>query len=239
MEEFIEAIILIIFGGIFFVTTIFEMCWPIAIPILIISQLRKNKSNKNFKNNVIKMDKEKERIKNITRDVDNSALEQLDIKDVNILKDYLYQIYLDFEKAYNDLDYNTMLNTSTNKLYNAYHTNIMLNLKCGQKKIIENITRHNMFVYDILCTNRKQVISTIIEVENSSYMLDYNGKVVSGSVTPIREKFEVIFIKNYDNSTSVKCPNCQASVSGTKCEYCGTELRNSEFRIDSIKKVID
>ena len=239
MEEFFEAIILIVFGGIFFITTIFEICWPIAIPILIISQLRKNKSNQAFKNNVIKTSKDKEGLSKITQDVDKSKLEPLDIDDINKLKNYLYQIYFDFEKAYNDLDYNTMLNTSTPKLYNAYHTNIMLNLKCGQKKIIENTKLIKCIVYDILCTNRKQVISTIIEVENVSYMQDYNGKVVSGSVNPIKEKFEVIFIKNYAADTSVTCPNCQASVSGNKCEYCGTEVRNSEFRIDSIKKIVD
>ena len=238
MDEFLKTIFVILFGGLFFLVMLFEIFWPILIPIFIISQIRKNKSNKAFKNNVINTNHNKEQLKKMYKDVDQSKLQELDLDDINKLKGFLYEIFLQFETAYNDLDYNTMVNTTTSKLYNAYHTNILLNLRCAQKKIIENITLKKMTIYDIFCTTRKQVISTVIEIEDVSYMQDHNGKIVSGSTSPVTEKFEVIFVKNYDNQASVKCPNCGASVSGSKCEYCGTQVRVTEFRIDSIKKII-
>lgn len=237
MEEFISIIFLVIFGTIFFLITLLEICWPILIPILIISQIRKNKSNRKFKNNIIDTNKIEETI-NYDKDVDKEKLKEVEIDDLNKLKAYLYQIFYDFEVAYNDLDYNKMINTSTDRLYSNYHTNIMLNLRCGQKKIIENINLKKVTVFDIFCTTRKQVISAAIEIENISYMLDHLGKIISGSTSPITEKFEVIFIKNYDNKITIKCPNCGASVSGVECEYCNTKVRNNEFRIDSIKKII-
>lgn len=238
MEEFISIIFLVIFGTIFLLVTFLELCWPILIPVLIISQIRKNKSNKAMKNNVINASNNKEDFKKKYKDIDQEKLRELDIDDLNKLKAYLYEIFYKFEKAYNDLDYNTMINTSTAKLYNNYHTNIVLNLRCAQKKIIENIELKKVTVYDIFCTTRKQVISTIIEIENISYMMDHQGKIISGKTSHVQERFEVLFVKNYDNNASIKCPNCGASVSGSECEYCGTKVRNNEFRIDSIKKII-
>ena len=33
-------------------------------------------------------------------------------------------------------------------------------------------------------------------------------------------------------------PNCGASVSGNTCSYCGMDLRNTDFVIDSIKRIV-
>ena len=63
MEEFISIIFLVIFGTIFLLVTFLELCWPILIPVLIISQIRKNKSNKAMKNNVINASNNKEDFK--------------------------------------------------------------------------------------------------------------------------------------------------------------------------------
>ena len=234
MEMFLKGILIVFVGAICLMLFLLQMFWPFIIPFLIISQIRKNRSNNALKNNVV----HQESYKNILTDVSASKLAEIGVEDINVLKQYLFQIYYDFETAYNNLDYNTMAFTSTPKLYNAYHTNILLNLRCGQKKIIDQIKRKNIIVYDVLATSRKQVILAYVEVSNVSYMQDYNGKILSGTNKPITEKFEVMFIKNYDDRDSIKCPNCGATVKGNECEYCGTAVRNSDFRIDSIRKIV-
>ena len=37
----------------------------------------------------------------------------------------------------------------------------------------------------------------------------------------------------------IKCPNCGAGIVGNKCEFCRSILDNVEFKISSIKKIID
>ena len=234
MEEIFE----IIFGVIILVIVGIPMLaiyfWPFLLPVFIISLIRKNASNKKFKSNVIRHEEKK-----VYQDVDATKLAEFDVTDITILKNYLFDIFTNFEQAYNALDYNGMYNNSTEKLYNSYHTNIMLNLKFAQKKIIENIKRKNVIIYDTLVTTRKQLIQTMIEIEYISYTEDHSGKIISGSPKPITEKFEVIFVKYYGENQNNKCPNCGASITGEKCEYCNTTFRNSDFKIDSIKKIIE
>lgn len=230
MEEVIQMIIAIIACVFVMFMILVELAWPIMVPLLIISLIKKNRSNKSFKNNIIKR-------KETYKDISKSKLEDLVINDLDRLKDYLYDIFYNFENAYNSLDYNALYNTSTDKLYNKYHTNILLNLKFAQKKIIDQIKRKDVIIYDVLSTNRKQVISTVIEIEYVSYMQDHTGKIISGHVNPITESFEVTFIKTYEKQSN-KCPNCGANINGSVCDYCGTNIRNNEFKIDSIKKIV-
>lgn len=237
MEEFFLTILTIILGGLFLIEIVAIYFWPVLIPIFILSLIRKNKSNAKFKNNVIHSDANKQ--PKVYSDVSNERLESFDITDINLLKDFLYEKFVTFERAYNNLDYNTMYNNSTPKLYNNYHTNIILNLKFAQKKIIDDINRKNVIIFDTLSTTRKQVISTIIDIEYICFTQDSNGKIISGSPAPVNERFEVIFVKNYGDKSNNKCPNCGATITTDKCEYCGTAINlNKEFKIDSIKKII-
>ena len=72
-------------------------------------------------------------------------------------------------------------------------------------------------------------------------MQNHNGEIISGSINPITESFEVIFVKDYGSNKNTKCPNCGATVelNNSVCEYCGTNVRSTDFKIDSIKKIID
>ena len=239
MEEIINGIICIVALVLLAPFFILEIAWPVMIPLLFISIIRRNKSNKKLKQNVIKNSNP---VKETYSDISESKLEEFDITDINLLKDYIYNIFYEFETAYNNLDYNGMYNNSTQKLYNNYYTNIMLNLKFTRKKIIDQIERKKVIVYDVLSTTRKQVISSIIEIKYVCYMQDHQGKVISGSPNPTTETFEVIFIKNHDNLNGLKCPNCGASigVNQDKCEYCGSNVTiKNTFKIDSIKRIIN
>ena len=218
----------------FIVIVLFFVFWPISVPLLIFYIIKRNKNKKAFKSMVISS-KNKE-----FTDINPSKLDGFDITDISKLKMYLYDIFYRFETAYNNVDYNTMYNLSTSKLYDLYHTNIVLNLKFDEKKIIDQIELKKMLITEAYSSKYKQVITSVIDISYINYTINSSGKIVNGSPTkPLNEKFEVIFIKQVDNNEKFRCPNCGANVTGTTCEYCNSKITNSgEFRIDSIKKIV-
>ena len=206
--------------------------WPISLPFLIIYIIKRAKNKKTFKSLIISNSNE-------LKDVSESKLSGFDITDISNLKKYLYDIFYKFETAYNNVDYNTMYNLSTPKLYDLYHTNIVLNLKFDEKKIIDNIVLEKMLITDAYSSSNKQVITTAIDISYLNYTMKSDGKIVNGNPTKmIKERFEVIFIKNFDKKDSSRCPNCGANVTGSTCEYCNSSISSSDFRIDSIKKIV-
>ncbi len=209
------------------------MAWPISLPLLIIYIIKRNKKKQVFKSmNITGRDRYTE----VTPD----QLEGFDISDLSKLKLYLYDIYTKFENAYNALDYNTMYNVCTEKMYDLYHSSIQLDLKFDEKKIIELHELNNMIVYDTYTSQTKQVVCTLITVTYINYTIKSDGTIVSGNPTkPVKESFEVMFIKQFKHGDKYRCPSCGASVQGAICDYCKTKVDNSDdFRIDSIKKIV-
>lgn len=222
-----------IFGTVFIIVFLFLFFWPISIPLTIIYLIKRNQNKKTFKSMIVRDSKG-------YTEISPSRLEGFDITDLEKLKIYLYDIYYKFEVAYNHLDYNSMYNLCTERLYNLYHSSITLNLKFDEKKIIDQIKLEKMIVYDTYTSQNKQVVYTVIEVSNISYSIKSDGKIVSGNPTkPIKESFEVVFVKYFKEDDKYKCPNCGASVEGSICEYCKSKVDNTgDYRIDSIKKIV-
>lgn len=191
---------------------------------------------KNFKENVIYVDKSNEFKYG---DVDESELANFGIESLRLLKSGLYEIFLYFEYSYNNFDFNRMRLFCTDKLYNIYCANIDLYMKSGRKKIIEKMFRNkDVIVFEIRSDNKGLSVSTIIDVNYVSYTVSKSGLIISGSKSPINEKFEVIFYKEA-NQVLTNCVNCGAPISGDKCEFCNTVIPKSDFKISSIKKIIE
>ena len=174
------------------------------------------------------------------KDVPKSKLDEFHIEDIGSFKDSLYGIFEEFEKAYNSLDYNTMKQISTAQLYENYYTGISLNIKDGKKKVIDDIVRKKIVVFAIDSTSVKQIVQTLITISYISYTIDKNGYIISGSKeNKLTETFEVTFKKEYNKDNFQTCPNCGATVSGKKCDYCRTTIKDNTFKISSIKKVVN
>jgi hypothetical protein len=154
-------------------------------------------------------------------------------------KNSLYEEFEEFEKAYNSLDFNTMKQISTAQLYENYYTGISLNIKDGKKKVIDDLKRKKVVVYSINSTSTSQTVQTLMTISYLSYTIDNDGYIVSGNKEkPVTESFEVVFRKEYTKDNFSRCPNCGATVNGKKCEYCRTTIKDTEFKIAAIKKVI-
>lgn len=229
-------------GILYIFVMIFQVClyvfvWGIIITVLV-NSFRRSFNHRYFKQNIV-VNKSLSQ-KKTYQDVTKAKLEMFHINDIESLKDYLFNLFLKFEKAYNNLDYNTMKITSTKQLYHNYYTGISLDLKIGKKRIIENIEKKKVIIYEIDSTSLKQTAGVMIEVSYINYMIDKDGIVISGKrETPIVEKFEVTFRKDFEREDISKCPNCGASVIGNDCEFCRTPIKNVDFKISSIKRIIE
>lgn len=234
----IIIVIIIVFGRIWFYWLIIK---------LIVNAFKRIKNHKFFKNNVVrnipineKIENANGRRKNIYNDVSKSKLEMFNTDNIDSLKDYFFDIFLKFENAYNNLDYNMMRMLSTKQMFQNYYTGISLDLKAGQKKILNNIERKKVIIYELDSTIAKQTLSAMIEISYITYTINGEGYIISGNrEKPTTERFEVTFRKDFEKNEIMKCPNCGASVTGNKCDFCRTTIKNIEFKISSIKRIID
>lgn len=208
--------------------------------------VRRTNTEKFFKSSVIIPNEKKDfqdttnGKKNIYKDVPQYKLDRLDVDDIDTLKGYLFDIFYRFEMAYNNLDYNEMRILTTKQLFQKYHTGITLNLKVGKKRVINNVKREKMTIYEVDSTSAKQVVSAMVVISYINYTLDKNGYVISGNkLTPAIERFEIEFRKDFEKKELVHCPNCGAKITGNKCEYCKSTIDNNDFKICSIRRIVD
>jgi len=211
---------------------------------IIVNSVRRASSHKYFKNNVVTNNDYNKYLNNSSKnnyvDVSKDKLEIFNTDDINSLKKYFYDIFEKFEIAYNNLDYNQMRLLSTKQLFHNYYTGITLDLQVGKKRIMNDIQKRKVVIYELDSTIAKQIVSAMIEISYLNYIVDRNGYVISGSRDePVIEKFEVIFRKDFSKKDITKCPNCGANITGNKCDYCRTTIKNEEFKISSIKRIIN
>lgn len=209
-----------------------------------VDAFRRSKNHKFFKNNVINYKDEVKRSNSKYPkeyiDVSKAELARFNTDDLTALKNYFYDIFYRFEVAYNNLDYGTMRMLTTKQLYQNYYTGMSLDLKAGKKKIIDRINKEKVTVFELDSTIAKQTASVLIEISYYNYTVDKKGYVVKGSKDyPIKEKFVVVFRKDFNQKEITNCPNCGARLKDGKCSYCKSVLLEEEFKISSIKKVIE
>lgn len=230
----------------YFIEVIINVAVWLFIVRLIVNSIKRKNNHKYFKNNVvinknleIRNGKEKKYQREYV-DVSKSELERFNTDDINTLKDYFYNRFIEFENAYNNLDYNIMKLLSTKQMYQNYYTGVSLDLKVGRKKIISDIEKKKVILFELDSTIAKQIASLMIEITYLNYTIDKNGRVISGSRNEkITEKFEVMFRKDFERKEVIECPNCGADIVGNKCDFCRSTIKNVEFKISSIKKIID
>lgn len=236
-DNYLLSFFITVYGHLFQIIIIFIIV--IYIIKKVFQTIARQLNRKFFKNNVV-YNYDVNSKKKLYTDVSKENLEMFKVDDINTLKDFFYNIFLEFENAYNNLDYNMMKILSTKQLFNNYYTGISLDLKTGKKRIITDIERKKVTIFGLDSTIARQTAEVMIEISYINYTIDKNGYVVSGSRDKkITEKFEVTFRKMFEKEEVIKCPNCGAEILGNKCEYCRSTLKNVEFKISNIKKIIN
>jgi len=237
-----DALFFLPFTLIIFIIPIIHICVIFTIIKSIIAAIKsvKRKTTQNYFKSIVVFTDNKIEFKEKYTDISQEELETFNTTDLNAFKNYFYKIFVDFETAYNNLDYNTMKALSTKQLFHNYHTGITLDLEHGKKRIINNIQKKKVIIYETFSSTAKQVVSAMIEISYINYTMDKNGYVISGSKDyKVTEKFEVTFRKDFEREEITNCPNCGANITGNKCEFCKSVLNTVEFKISSIKRIVD
>ena len=200
----------------------------------IVYRIKRLVINKDFQDNVI------ENLENRNKDMPAKKLVDYNIDNIDQLKEYLANQFIEFEKAYNNLDYNLMRELSTSLLFNNYYTGITLDLKFGYKRIINDIKKEKVTVYDICNEDDKQIISSVIKLSYINYKINREGTIVSGdNEKRDTELFEVIFERPNLSKNIFECPQCGAEIDGFRCKYCRKTVIDDKFRMNSIKRIIN
>lgn len=222
---------------------IFQTCIIFIIFFKFISNSNnRKKSVEYFKRNVLNKECYLISSKRIYRHVslNKYILFNVDNNDINIFKDSLFYRFLLFEQAYNNLDYEMMKACSTDRLFDRYYSSIILNLSIGNKKIITDIEKREMIIYDLRSTRYDQTVFAMIKIRYVNYTVNKLGNIISGTRKPVTEKFQVIFKKDF-NDFKTNCPNCGAPIIDSKCDFCKTDFTTSrgDFVVDSIKRIVE
>ncbi len=217
--------------------------WPISVPILIYCIIRKRKNKQQFKNSLIYKNNGRNYfndIKDTYIDIDEYKLKHFDTNDLGALKNYFGNLFLEFEKAYNNVDYNTLYNICTRSLYNLYRSDLDVKTKLLQKKTIDNVVINKMVIYNSTKNEDEHKVYVMIAIDSINYLQNSNGKIIAGNaVNKIHEEFIITYVKQLKkDEKSSRCPNCGAMINSTKCDYCNTEFKEYDFRICSINKLV-
>lgn len=211
--------------------------------IVLKDSIKRSQTKSYFRSNIIYIKEQKysnTKYPTVYKDVSKNDLAKFNTDDLASLKNYFYDIFHRFEVAYNNLDYATMKALSTKQVYQNYYTGISLDLKAGRKKIIDNIIREKVVLFELDSTSMKQTASMYVEISYFNYVVDKHGYVVRGNKHYAkRDKFVVNFRKDFNNKEIHNCPNCGAHLIDGKCSYCKSVLLEEEFKISAIKKIVE
>lgn len=234
--EVFSTIFIILFTLIGF---LFPIIFVFAILKITTTIMKKANNAKYFRNNIVNFTNgyrpEQKYI-----DIDTNKLSEFNVSDLAAFKNYFVNIFINFKKACNNLDYELMQSVTTNQIYQNYKTGIDLDLKDGNKKVLDDINVNKIVIYDLKSSDTNQTVYTMIEVSYFSYTIGKNNTVVKGDRTKkITEKYEVDFKKTFITEEKTNCPNCGSILKEGICQYCKTSIHNVQFEISSIKKIIE
>lgn len=215
---------------------LFFMIWPISVPFLIYYIIKKKQNKTALKKTIIT----RSPVYDSFVDISSYKLEHFNTNDLPVLKAYFGDIFIQFEKAYNNVDYNALYNICVPSLYELYKSDISIKLKLGEKKIIDDPSIEKIAITNSIKNDDQHEVQVMIRLKSKSYSITDTGKVISGNaVKPVEEDFLITFVRtfNKDAKETLRCPNCGATINSSKCEYCNTEFKQYDFKIYAINKL--
>jgi len=152
------------------------------------------------------------------------------------------QLFLKMQYAWTQRDWETIREFETEELYQQHKIQIEGYIKNGTVNILDNINVHYSKIYSFNQKGDKEVISAVVKVTMSDYIIDENTeKVLRGNKEQIKEKFyKLEFIRRAgvktrqeDSGLNINnCPNCGAPIKINKigeCDYCSSTIINGDF----------
>ena len=228
MVRFIIAILLELYvNKSFFIITII-LFYPVVIAGICFGNERCQKNKK--------VTKRKHNYKDITLE----ELNKYGIDSIDVIKDKLFDIFVDVQNAWMEFDYDKLSMLCGNELYNSYKSDLeVLKLKNG-KNIMSDYKCIDIKIYDIKEKNNNIDLYVYLNASFHDYVINTeSNKVIRGNKNNIMNNhYELVFRKN--NKVSNKCPSCGAEIKNNngKCSHCGNLIVNNNSDYVLIKKGI-
>ena len=157
------------------------------------------------------------------------------------VKDELYKIFVDVQKAWMDFDYDKLRSLCTDQLYESYKSDLEVLKQKNGKNIMSDFKLKSSRLINIENENNQITVTINMYISFYDYVIDVNTDEV------IRGKKHVIVSNNYvlkyiikkDSSIVDACPNCGAKLTGSDCSFCNTHIENNgySFVLSEKKKI--
>lgn len=213
----IRIIILIIMDNInpaYYIIDIITLC----ISVFIITIFFRS----NYVNHV---DKERVYKNNKYYDIDANIIKKYEIGDINLLKQNLYNNFVNIQKSLMNFDYSALNNLLTDELYKSYETELK-DLK-NIKIFIDDFELIDSKICDVKKSKDVIIVKYYLNIKANKYVLNSSKSFKKKNGSKINIQYMIIFQKIV-NDTITKCPNCGGNIKmyENKCSHCNSILPN-------------
>lgn len=157
-------------------------------------------------------------------------LEKAAIKDVEKLKETLYQIFVDVQMAWMEFDYDALAKLCSDELYNSYKSDLEILKVRNGKNIMSDFNIVKIGIIEAEKDEIKTTVKMVLEVTFHDYVInELTGKVIRGKKSTIMDNAYILEYVKY-NKALKECPSCGAKIekaSNKKCAYCGSVITNN------------
>lgn len=207
-------------------------------PLFVIKRIKSLEDNENE----IYMKYKQEDISNI--DINDKTIHDADeiiktnFKDYSCEKDLLdelYNRYVKIEKALCNGELDTIEKLCTNSLYKILSDQYNELVKKGEKHIIEYFVLHSYNIQGIDVENEIISIHMSLHISYKDYYLNQKDEYIKENEEYLTHK-QLLLDFVIDKKDITICPNCGSKISGRKCDYCNTVLKEKykDFTLSKI-----
>lgn len=180
-------------------------------------------------------------------EVDEVALLNAGIKDGELIKNKLLNIFLITQKAISENDLKKLREYCNDKMYLKASNTIKTFEEYNYKNIIEDIDIQDCKITFINHNPAETKITLLTLMSLKDYIIDNSGRLVNKSTKKTKKLLcELTFVQKHyleKKNKKTKCHNCGAPINKDKdkCAYCDTPFNTKEKRNDWVlsgKKII-
>lgn len=154
------------------------------------------------------------------------------------LEKEIYDLFLKYEDAYSNFDYDTLSSICTENHFKEIHKVLERMKSSNKKRSFENINLNNFKLMSVTTTSNLQKLSVFLEITLIDYIIDkeYNFLVKGNKNIKNTKNIKMEIVQNIDTSNIRKhCPKCGAPINliFPTCNYCNTVIyKDAEYKIN-------
>ena len=150
-------------------------------------------------------------------------------------EEWVKEIFLKIQNAWNENDYESLINIESKFLYERDSEKIKKYIKENKREVRECVIISCVEIYGHKENEENQSLKAILKVSLENYVYDINTKEIFSGIKDYKVDriYKITFRKREkQQDQKVRCEKCNAPIdlfNTRKCEYCGTILKINKF----------